>query len=228
MRIVPVLTVLAGGALIAAAATGITYAATRDGDSVHACANSKGTLRLLNAHGHCPKHYSKVTLNEQGPRGKTGKTGKTGPPGPGAIRLAVSSTSGLSKQESTQIAGSTLTVEVLCSPADDAQVYINADGAGAPWTFEGNASGTAGSATLLYENPNGSPAPTQQIAQTAEIVAGEQGGDAHSVEFTTDADTLEASVLVAQGDHMFTVQLGAYVAEDDSSCWAHALVTPAD
>jgi hypothetical protein len=32
------------------------------------------TLTLLNSHGHCPKHFVKVTLNEQGPRGETGKT----------------------------------------------------------------------------------------------------------------------------------------------------------
>jgi len=65
----------------------------RTGGSVHACANSRGTLRLLE-HGDCPRHYSKVTINERGPRGPRGERGRRGlpgTPGPGAVSLVVNS-----------------------------------------------------------------------------------------------------------------------------------------
>ena len=70
-----------------AATTGITYATTAGSTAtgvVYACANSKGTLRLLTASGTCAKGFHKVAINQRGP---------AGPAGPGAGSIAVESTS---------------------------------------------------------------------------------------------------------------------------------------
>jgi collagen triple helix repeat protein len=76
------LLVVAGAVAVAASATGITYAATTTtAKPVYACANSKGTLRLL-AKGKCPRGFAKVAINKQGVRGLTGPRGRTGARGP--------------------------------------------------------------------------------------------------------------------------------------------------
>lgn len=228
MQTVRLVAVLAAGVAIAGVATGITYAATSiSGGTVHACRDAKGVLALLNSHGHCPSHFVKVTLNQQGPRGKTGKTGKTGPAGPGAIRLAVASTGGLVTKESAPIAGSTLTVEVLCSATDEAQVYINLNAPGKPFTFEGTGSwdGSSGSGMASWLDPTTDAVVPQALGATVKQVAAQQNGEAHSVEFTATGGTLVADVLVTQGGHSFSVQMGEY--RDPTRCFAHAMVTPA-
>jgi hypothetical protein len=228
MRFTPAIALVAAGLTIAATATGITYAATSSStDTVHACANTKGKLALLDAHGDCPKNFSKVSINERGPQGKTGPTGpqgKRGPAGPGAIKLSVTSASGLVTKESKPIAGTGLTVEVLCDPAEDAQVYVNLNQTGASFTFEGTAS-DAGTGQVLYESPGGGGVVVQALGATTKIVAAAQPGDPHSVEFTTTDQTVAASLLVAQGAKMFSVELGAF--RTAGSCWSHAMVIPA-
>jgi hypothetical protein len=216
---------VAVGLVVAGAATGVAYAATSGGTTVHACTNSKGTLRLIGAHGHCPKHFKKVSINQRGQtgaRGPKGNTGNTGPAGPGAVGLSVTSTSGLVTKESAPIAGSELTVEVLCDPADDAQVYLNLNAAGTPFTFEGTAAADL-VGSFLHESPGGSVA-SAALGSTAKIVNGTEPGDAHSVEFTASSGTVTANILVAQGSKMFNLQLGAF--ESGTSCWSHAMVTP--
>jgi hypothetical protein len=230
MRIGSVVALAAAGLAIAATATGITYAATSTDGSVRACANSKGTLRLLDPHGNCPANYSKVSISKRGPKGKPGATGprgKQGVAGPGAVRLAVSSTSGLKTKETARIAGTTLTVEVLCNPADNAQVYVSLDHAGAPFTFEGMAGYVGmGSGSVLYQDPTSAASNESQnlTDRTAEVSAS-QLGDPHSVEFSSMNGIVAANLVLAQGSRMFSVQLGAF--HSDDSCWAHAMVIPA-
>jgi hypothetical protein len=230
MRVASVVVLAAAGLAIAATATGITYAATNTDGSVRACANSKGTLRLLDAHGNCPANYTKVSISKRGPRGKTGKTGprgKQGPAGPGAMRLAISSANGLKSKETAHIAGSTLTVEVLCDPADNAQVYVNLDQPGAPFTFEGTAGYVGmGTGSLVYQNPTSETSiESQDLTEATAQVAAAQLGDAHSVEFTSMNGTVAANLVLAQGSKVFSVQLGAF--HSDNACWAHAMVIPA-
>ena len=209
---------------VAVIASGVTYAATSGSSAVKACANSKGVLRLLDAHGRCPKHYSKISLNQRGPRGRAGARG---PAGPGATSLSVGSTVGLVTKESKPIGGTTLTVEVLCNPAnEESQVYVNLDAAGPAFSFEGTAS-TDGTGSILYEDPAGGSAVVQTLGSTVHQYNALQPGDAHSVEFTSTGKTLQADMLFAQGSKMFSVKLAAFEASDFSSCWAHAMVTPA-
>src|SRR4051794_2351698 len=102
-------------AVSAAAATGITYAAgTTTSKVVYACANAKGTLRLLSK-GKCPIGYLKVGINKRGPRGPRGLTGSTGPAGPGAMPLHAASTNATIDSVETAIPGMGLTALVQCS-----------------------------------------------------------------------------------------------------------------
>ena len=214
-----VILIALGAVAVAAAASGITYAATVTTPQVlHACSNAKGTLRLLQ-NGHCPAGYSKVGINKQGPRGL---------PGPGAVRLAVKSAScGVCSQTSGAIAGSGLTVEVLCDPQQDAQVYINVAVAGSAFTVEGDASysGT-GDGNALWLNAAGDGVVTTHLTSTPTVLSTEQVGSEHSVEFTAPGGSLVGDVLVTQANHMFSVEFGEY-RDGSNNCWAHALVTPA-
>jgi hypothetical protein len=169
-----------------------------------------------------------VTIDERGPRGPRGKTGKTGPAGPGAIRLAVKSTNGLVTKKSKPVAGSKLTVEVICDPANYAQVYINENVPGSPFTVTGSGSwnGSAGTGEVLFLNGSGDPT-VKTFGDTSKTVAIAQTGDPHSVEFISSQDTIEANVLVAQGSHMFSVLLAGFRDPGSASCFAQALVTPA-
>jgi hypothetical protein len=81
--VVPALAV----AIVATASVGVTYAATSRHDA-KACETSKGYLALASAKGHCPKHTSKVTLGEQGPRGERGAPGRAGGVGPSDVFVA--------------------------------------------------------------------------------------------------------------------------------------------
>lgn len=233
MRTVPTVAVLAAGLTIAASATGITYAASSGSTgSVHACANSKGTLRLLE-HGDCPRHYSKVTINERGPRGPRGERGRRGvpgTPGPGAVSLVVNAATAPTCNptcwtESDPIAGTGLAVEVLCAPQQEAQVYINLNSAGSVFTVEGDAtySGT-GSGNVLWLNAAGDAPVTTNLSSTPTLLSTQQVGDPHSVEFTAPNGSLIADVVVTQDNHVFSVELAEY--RDSNTCWAHAMVTP--
>jgi hypothetical protein len=235
MHIAHAVGVAAAGLAVAGAATGITYAATSStGGSVRACANSNGTLRLLSANGQCPKHYRKVSINERGPRGPIGKTGPRGraghpgAPGPGALSLVVHATTpGTVTKVSPTIGGSGLTVEVVCVPEQEAQVYINLDNPGSVFTFEGAGSFTgtgAGTASWLKESDDS--VVTTTLSPTPVILSAEQSGTPHSVEFTTTNGSLAGDVLVTRGNHVFSVQFGAF-RDSTNTCWSHALVTPA-
>lgn len=79
-----VLTVAAGTAF-AVGAGGVGYAVATTAattKTVSACANKYGRLAVKSNAGTCPKGFSAVTLNKQGPRGATGKQGPVGPQGP--------------------------------------------------------------------------------------------------------------------------------------------------
>ena len=234
MRLAPTVAVVAAGIAIAGTATGITYAATSGSTTgkVIACRDAKGVLALLNSHGHCPAHFVKVAINEQGPRGPRGPRGPIGPAGPGAVRLAVRSSGGAVSKESKPIAGSTLTVQVLCNPDDNAQVYINLNPPGSPFIFEGTAglAGDGGSGSALWLDPVTDAPKPATLGPTSKSIGAEQSATLHSVEFTSNSGsapggTVVADVLVTQGSHMFTVQLAAY--QDPTHCFAQAMVTPA-
>ncbi len=222
------------GLAVATAATGITYAATTGGTAVHACRNSAGTLRLIDSHGHCPSNYTKVWISERGPRGPRGyrglpgEPGEPGAPGPGAVSLVLQSSScGVCSKESGPIDGTGLTVEVLCVPQQEAQVYVNLTAPGSTFFIEGTASysGT-GDGNVLWLNQAGDGVVTTHLGPVPTHLSTQQVGTQHSVEFTAPNGSLVADVLVTQDDHMFAVQLGEY-RDSSNNCWAHALVTPA-
>ena len=70
------LAVAVSGATLAVLATGVTVATVSAGTGYQACSDNQHHLALLNGKGHCPVHYSKVTVGAQG---------KTGPAGPSGI-----------------------------------------------------------------------------------------------------------------------------------------------
>src|SRR5262245_2750514 len=82
------------------AAGGAAYATIGDGGVINACYDSGGNLKLVSAPP-CPKGYTALSWNQQGPsgppgqagaKGERGETGPSGPRGPagedGSSRLA--------------------------------------------------------------------------------------------------------------------------------------------
>jgi hypothetical protein len=63
----PHFAVIATLALAFSAVSGFAVAAGTRSPTVHACANSKGVLKLLSSKGKCARGYSKVTLDKTGP-----------------------------------------------------------------------------------------------------------------------------------------------------------------
>jgi hypothetical protein len=75
------------GVALVVAVGGVTLAAngSKSAGTVYACANKAGKLQLLSSKGACAHGFSKVALNQQGPRGLQGSPGASGSPGsPGA------------------------------------------------------------------------------------------------------------------------------------------------
>jgi hypothetical protein len=180
-----------------------------------------------------------VTINEQGLRGPRGERGRRGipgvpgdpgEPGPGAVSLVMRSSGcgTVFSQESAPIGGSGLDVEVLCVPAQEAQVYINLTTTGSNFTVEGEAtySGT-GDGSALWLNAAGNGVVTTYLSATSTLLSTDQIGTVpHSVEFTAPNGSLVGEVIVTQGSHMFSVEFGEF-RDGSDNCWAHALVTPA-
>lgn len=74
-----VLTLVVG--LIATSAIGFAAATTTG--VIYACVNnSSGTIQIVGANDTCPKNWTVISWNQQGPRGDTGATGPQGATGP--------------------------------------------------------------------------------------------------------------------------------------------------
>jgi hypothetical protein len=221
---------LAAGVTVAAAAAGVTYAATSTTTKVvYACANRAGTLRLL-AKGKCPVHYGKVAINKQGPRGLTGPRG---PQGPGAIGLTATQANATVK-DSTAIGRTGLTVSVGCSSATTAFAYVNQNakdlGDNAPnWTVTGSSQLSAnGTAHVLH----GAGPTTDPVTGGANLITVSQPDAPASVEFLLQASFAfpdmdwYLDLLVTRNGHVFSVHVALHL-EYTVACSSRLVATPA-
>jgi type VI secretion system secreted protein Hcp len=71
-------------ALVVAGVATFSWAASTDAQTINACANADGRLRLVPAVDQCKKGESPVSWNTVGPAGPQGLTGPQGPAGPSA------------------------------------------------------------------------------------------------------------------------------------------------
>jgi hypothetical protein len=222
MRNAVALAVVAAGLAVAGAATGITYAATSSSSgSVHACANSNGTLRLLDAHGHCPKHFAKVSISERGPRGKTGKAG---PRGPGARLLAVDTTRDDFTDTATyRVPGTGLEVEALCRAHSTSALYITDLTGAAKYEVSGQSYfiGDSGGYNLVYQ---GGSHPSSVTHGSAQVAFTQPAQVSVTSEVVDDSGVLTSELLAVRGSASFTVSLLAK--QSHNSCEVRAQITP--
>ncbi|GAB2478146.1 hypothetical protein [Jatrophihabitans fulvus] len=119
-RIRTVALIIAAGTAFTLGAGSVGYAVAGTATTtktVAACANKWGRLALKNSAGKCPKGFTAVTLNKQGPIGKQGPAGKQGLrgiPGPGSQNIYFSATS-------TEVSQAISVGEFLVTP----QCYID-------------------------------------------------------------------------------------------------------
>jgi hypothetical protein len=211
------LVALATGA-VAVATAGITFASTTSA-GVKACANSAGTLRLLSAHGHCPHHYSKVTIAKTGPRGKRGASG---PAGASAQSLVADTTSTTTTRRDQAPVGSTgLTVEAVCRASDTSDLYLLDTTGSSSYVVEGsyfyNGSGPA---YLVY---NGAQQGSFSVG-SGQIAFAQDAEKNASAELVNQGGQLTASILLTRGTSTFTVDVGSN--QSATRCYVHAQVTP--
>ena len=79
-----VVAVVAAG--LGALATGAVVGAQSSTEVIHACADGRGTLRMIPAGGSCTSTETPVNWNAQGVQGVPGATGAQGPAGPAGAR----------------------------------------------------------------------------------------------------------------------------------------------
>jgi len=237
------LTIVAGVA-VAATAAGVTYAATSSTTKVvYACANRTGTLKLLSK-GICPRGYSKVAINKQGPRGLTGPRGSQGvrgprglqgiqgDPGPGAltIRSATDSTSQTDVHDQL-VPGTGLNVHAVCEAGDGSAsgVYLDDKDASASYAVTGSydLQAPGAHAVLVYTGHTNGP----NLASGLGLVEYTQSASLNSSsEFVIQEDSstggqMTADVTVTRGGERFILHL--YVAESPTHCVAQAEIIPA-
>jgi hypothetical protein len=239
-------TALAGAVIIvAAASSGITYAATTPPSVVHACINAHGVLRLL-ANGSCTKGYSKVGIKRSGvpgPRGLRGPVGDRGPLHSGAQFASAATTDPDDVQtQSVLVPQLQLEVETLCSGVGTvfgtARVVLHDLGSGSGYSVSGSAfvrrtrhypaitSAASGQTTL--------PAGLSHISLTEPADLPEQTvelaivyGDGPSFgELTTQ---MTAQLIVRRGKTTASLQiyLNLVAVDPVNVCGAWAFVTPA-
>jgi hypothetical protein len=210
----------------AAAATGITYAATTTTTKVvYACANNAGTLKLL-SNGHCPTGFSKVGINKTGARGPRGPRGATGPAGPGTVTLRAASTSSTPNSVSKAIPGLGLTVTVSCSADSASTVAFKDSTASADYTVAGSYQFADTGADGAYDANNSghflaTGLGTVDFTQAKQVDA---VSDFLVTNQTGAGGTLTADLTVQRGTKRVLVHFALHNA--DSSCFAQLDFTP--
>lgn len=212
----------------AAAATGITYAATTTTTKVvYACANSNGTLKLL-ANGQCPTGYSKVAINKTGARGPRGPRGATGPAGPGTVTLRAASASSTPNSVSKPIPGLGLTVEGSCSAAAASTISFKDTTASADYTVVGSyeLANTGADATYTANNSGHFLAPG---FGTVDFTQAKQLGAVSSFLVTTQTGSggrLAGDVTVQRGTKRVLVHFLLNQVDPAPSCFVQIDFTP--
>jgi len=97
-----------GAACAAIVAVGTTYALAQSAatETLRACANSAGVMRLVDADASCKKGETAVEWNVAGPTGPQGPKGDPGPPGAPAGDPPFEGTIGITGQQQGQFQGS--------------------------------------------------------------------------------------------------------------------------
>jgi hypothetical protein len=113
VRLGPIATLTAAAVVVALCAAGVTYAATTP-QTVQACINSHGVLRLL-SNGHCATGYAKVRINRSAVRGPRGPAGSRGAVGPGPLYVGVTHTTPDFVHESVFVKSLNLNVRAECN-----------------------------------------------------------------------------------------------------------------
>jgi len=239
------LLVVGAAIAVVGAATGATYAATTTSTSaVYACTNSHGTLRLLN-HGRCPRGFTKIAINQRGPRGATGPRGVQGvpgqpgiqgiqgvpgQPGPGAVAVAAETTAATTDFHETLIPGIQLTMHAVCAASTSgvAGLYLMDESQSAAYDVKGTYNlATQGSGRALLVN-NGGPTPnlatglglidyTQQVRSFREASEFVTAYNAGGAEFAAD-------LTVTRGG--MTVLLHVYLHQAADRCLVQGWATP--
>jgi hypothetical protein len=219
-RKVAIVTLLLAGSAVAA--TGITYAATTTTTKVvYACANGKGTLRLL-TNGRCPTGFTKVGINKTGPRGPRGPKGVTGPPGPGALAVSASSTTSTVDTHDLAIPGMGMTLRASCAQGHEANlIFMDTKDVAVDYDVIG------------YDNSNnggylGSGGAVAFPAGLAPLEFHRTGGDhVVLVVYTPDppGSTLTASVALKRLGNVDVVRFDLWSGAE--GCYVRADVTPA-
>jgi hypothetical protein len=227
--------VVAAAALSLSAVGGFAVAAGTTPRAVHACANSKGELKLLSKNGHCAKGYSKVTLDKTGPKGAPGPRGLRGLPGlagPGAVAsvATTTSTSAVADGPFVQVAGTDLSVSSDCLAADHATVTISGTSdyvarGGAQTALVGDATADTfhqiqpdlGQSTAI---PNGA----SMIEYTTNSGSFNRTSDIATHFVSSGSAQLAITLLVTDGTATFAIDV--FLSVDASACSATAQAIP--
>jgi hypothetical protein len=234
----PHVTMIAVVALAVSAVGGFAVAAGTSTRTVHACANSKGDLKLLSAKGRCAKGYSKVTLDKTGPKGATGVRGKPGAPGtpgmagPGAQSSVATGTSPNEDVDgsSLSVAGTDLTILTQCSAGDHTRVTINGS---SNYVVRGavQAAITGDATSDVFYQVDANDGATTDIHNGGSLIdyANNAGAALRSSEIEADFEStggaeLGTTVLVTDGAVTFSMTV--FLAVDMTSCQVSVQVTP--
>jgi hypothetical protein len=215
--------VLVGLAVVAVAvtATGLTYAATTPRTAyVYACANHWHTLHIMRPGGRCEPGFTKVAINQRGPRGPRGARG------PGAQPLTIHSTEGNTTRAGNLIGHTGLRATTACSPGGAARLYILDTDGSADFEVSGPAqfSGTSGGQNLMLYY-DGRTARTVPLNHGANLVDLPQRANKNAnAEFQIADGSLATSVLVTRRTETFTINM--YLHVDSEHCGVQAQITP--
>jgi len=238
---------VAAGVTVAATAAGVTYAATSTTSKVvYACANRAGTLKLLSK-GTCPRGYSKVAINKQGPRGLTGPRGYQGTrgprglqgiqgiqgnPGPGAVAVAAETTSAVQTNFADQaIPGVGLNLHAVCVAGNSGVggLYLEDEDTSAAYDVRGSYQLTtqgSGRANLVNNNNGGGPNLASGLGLVNYTQPVSTVGTASEFVTTYNGGGAEFvfDVTVARGSHVVLVH--GYLHQASDRCLVQGTATP--
>lgn len=228
-RIQRVAATIAAAGAIAAASTGITYAATSNA-TVYGCANVHGALRLLSSSGKCPAGYHKVAISlhpapgkrgAAGAKGAAGAAGATGVRGTSAIALLNRTTTATQSVVTRKLPNVGLIAYSVCN-ADNAEIVLFDDNGIGDYDVQGRsliALGGSGKA-LLTANSQTQPLPAGPSTVFYRQAAG--GGSAIYIKAGQLADHL---LLTRNGT---SVSLDLFLLSAADHCLANLQATPSD
>jgi hypothetical protein len=215
---------------VAAATSGITYAATRATPQVvYGCINSHSVLKLL-ANGHCANGYAKVGINRSGVRGPRGLKGPTGAAGPGVRTAYVTSMTDTGKNTTISIASIHLNVYLVCNVGAFSQssVYLIDNGGASAYRVTGWADVTLGGG-FADVTPAGNDDSLSGGLTALDFT--QPGDEPSAVEFRAYTNSgasprMRADLTIRRDGHTWIVRF--YVDQNPTKCRSWAAVIPAD